>query len=101
MLETLMHDDTDCITNDSVKPKPFTDVSYPRSNLNPDSPKLYVPSDLSLIHKPQSNNPKNAHVRPITSYYIPRILNNQVESNINPISSHSTPYTSYPNIIVN
>ena len=27
-------------------------------------------------------------------------MNNQVETNINPISSYSTPHTLYPNIIV-
>ena len=35
-----------------------------------------------------------------TSYYIPRNLNNQVETNINPVISYSTPHTLYPNIIV-
>ena len=100
MLGTLMPDDTDCISNDSVKLKPFTDVNHPRSNLNSSSRKFYVPLDLNCIHKPQSNNLKNKCVWPSTPYYIPRNLNNQVVSNMNPIKSHSTPHTLYPNIPV-
>ena len=37
---------------------------------------------------------------PTTSYYIPRNFNNQVETNVKPISSHSTPHTLYHHIIV-
>ena len=80
--------------------KPFTNVNHQRSNLNLNSPKFYVPSNSNLIRKPQSTNPNNEHIRPSTSYYIPRNLNNQVETNINPISSYSTHHTLYPNIIV-
>ena len=96
----LIHDDTDLISNDSVKPKPFTNVNRPKSNLDPSSPKFYIPSDLNLIHKPQCTSLNNEDVRPSTSYYIPRNLNNQVETNINPISSLSTPHALYPDIIV-
>lgn len=35
----------------------------------------------------------------VPQYYIPKYLNNQVETNTNPISSHLTPLTLYPNII--
>ena len=44
-----MSGNTDCISNDSVKPKPFTDINCPRNNLNPNSPKFL---DLNFIHKP-------------------------------------------------
>ena len=75
-------------------------LTMPGSNLNPNSPKFHVFSDLNLIHKPKFTNPNNEHVRPSTSYYIPRNLNNQVETNINSISSHSTCHTLYLNVIV-
>ena len=52
MLKMLVHDNTDLIKNESVKPKPFTNVNRPRSNLNPSSPKFCVPSNMNLIHKP-------------------------------------------------
>ena len=68
--------DTDSINNLSVEPKSFTSVNCPRINLNPDSPKLYVPSDLNLIHKPQITNLDDEHVRPSTLYCIPRNLSN-------------------------
>ena len=100
ILEMLIRDDTALINNDSVKPKPFADVNRRRSNLNPSNTKFYVPSDPNLIHNPQCPNPNNEHVRPSTSYYIPRNLNNQVETSINSISSYSTPHILYPNIIV-
>ena len=76
ILETLVHDDTALINNDSVKTKHFTDVNRHRSDLNPNSPKFYVPSDLNLIQKPQYTIPNNEHIRPSTSYYIPKNLNN-------------------------
>lgn len=80
MLEHLIHDDTDRISNDSIKPKPFSNVNRPWSNLNPNSSKYYVPLNLNLIHKPQSANPINGHVRRRTSYYIPNNTSNQYES---------------------
>ena len=95
ILEMLIYDDTALINNDSVKPKPFTNV-----NRYPNSPNFYVLSDLNLFYKPQCTNPSNEHIRPSTSYCIPKNLNNQVETNINPISSYSTPHTLYPNIIL-
>ena len=73
------------------------------TNLNLNSPTFYVPSNPNHIHKPQSTNPNNEHVRPSTSYYIPRNLNNQLETNMNLLSSHSTLsalHTKNPNIIV-
>ena len=76
ILETLIYDDSALINNDSVKPKLFTDITRHRSNLYPNSPKFYVPSNRNLIHKPQCTYPNNEHVRPSTSYYIPRNLNN-------------------------
>ena len=85
MFEMIMHGDTDCISNDSV--------NHHRSNLNPNSPKFYLSSERNLIHRPQTTNPEKEHVRPTTSYYISRNLNEQVETNMNPISSHSTPHT--------
>ena len=100
MLETLMHGNTDPINNASVKLIPFTNVNRPRRNLNPKSHKFYVLLDLNLSHKPQSAHPNNEHIRPSTSYYIPRNLNNQVGTNIDPLSFHSIPHTLYPNIIV-
>ena len=66
-------------------------LPIPGSNLNHNSPKCYVSSDLNLIYKPQFTNPNNEHVRPSTSYYIPRNSGDKEETNINPISSHSTP----------
>ena len=99
VLKTLIHDDTVLSDNDSVKPKLLTNVNHYRSNWNSNSPKFYVPSDPDLIHKPQCTNPNNEHVRPITSYYIPRNLNNQVKTHINLISSYSIPHTSYPSVI--
>ena len=42
ILETLIHDDTALINNDSAKPKHFTDVNRHRSNLNPNSPKFFM-----------------------------------------------------------
>ena len=75
-------------------------LTMPGSNMNPNSPRFHVSSDLNLIHKAQFTNPNNDHVRPSTSYHTPRNLNNQVETNINYISSHSTRHTLYPNVIV-
>ena len=95
----LVHDNTDLINNYSVKHKPFTNANHPKSNLKPNSSKFYV-SDPNLIHKPECTNPNNDNVRPSTSYYIPTNLNNQVEANIKPKSSHSTPHTLYLNITV-
>ena len=51
MLETLVHDDTNSISNASVELKYLISVNWPRTNLNPNSPKFYVPSDPNLIHK--------------------------------------------------
>ena len=68
--------------------------------MNPKSPKFYVSSDPNLIHKPQCANLNNEHVRRSTSYFIARNLNNQVETNTNPISSYSAPHTLYLNNIV-
>ena len=73
-----MHDDTDRISSDSVKSKSFADVNFPRSNLNHNNRKFYVPPDPKLILKPHSTNPNNKNVRPSTSCYIPKKLNNQV-----------------------
>ena len=71
------------------------------TQLNPNlSSTLTVPSDPNLIHKPQYTNQNKEYVEPSTSYYIPKNLNNQVETNINLIISHSTPHVLYPNIIV-
>ena len=74
MLETLIHENTDLINNGSVKPKHFTDVNRPRSNLNPNCPKFYVPSDPNLVHKRQCTNPNNQHVRSSTSILYSKIF---------------------------
>ena len=43
-----MHDNTDCISNDSVKPKLFSNVN-PRKSNSPSSPKFRFPSHPNLI----------------------------------------------------
>lgn len=62
MLEPLMRNDTDSISNDSVKPKPFTYVNHPTSNLNPNRLEFHVSLYPNLMYKLQSTNPFNEHV---------------------------------------
>ena len=104
ILETWMYDDTNSISNGSIEPKSFMNFNWLSTNLNLNNSKFYVPSDPNLIHKPQSTNPDNKHVRPSTSYFIPKNLNSQVETNMNLVVSSrlilSTLQTKNPNIIV-
>ena len=50
-----------------------------------------------LNHKQQSTNTYNKHIRPSTSHYIPRNLNNQIKTNH--VISHSTLHILYSHIM--
>ena len=67
-----MYDDTNSFSNASVELKYFININWPRTNVNPNSPKFYVPSDLNL-RESQSGNPNNEHVRPGTSFIFQEI----------------------------
>ena len=68
-----MYDDTNSFSNASVELRYFININWPRTNLNPNSPKFYVPSDPNLLCESQSGNPNNKHVRPGTSFIFQEI----------------------------
>ena len=65
--------------------------------MNPNSPKFYVPSVPNLLHRLQCTNPNNEQSDQVP--HIPRNLNNQLETTINPVSPYSTSHRLYPIIV--
>ena len=97
MLETLV-EDTVSKHNLSVKSESVPNHSL-KTILKPNCPefKPYL-EHKTAISEPQITNSISQNLRPSTSYFIPKILNDQVQMDNVRENTYSTPHTQYPDM---